>query len=330
MIQYSVVVPAYQSERVLPHCLAALLRQSIDQTQYEIIVVDDGSTDRSAEVAEQMLRQTAARVIRATHHGPAQARNLGAQAAQARLILFTDADCAPAPDWIAQMASAFDDPSISGAKGAYRTHQRSLVARFVQQEYQDKYDRLLAQPAIDFVDTYAAAYRREIFLASGGFDPVFTTSSVEDQELSFRLARQGHRLVFVPDAIVYHQHNASWRGYLRRKFGIGYWKVLLLARHPEKAVRDSHTPQIVKVQIILLAFALPVTGSAVFWPIGLKIAIGLWLLLFLTMLPLLVKIMQRDPAVLPIAPILIMLRAFGLGLGLLAGFIHFDLFRQSM
>ena len=94
-------------------------------------------------------------------------------------------------------------------------------------------------------------------------------------------------------------------------------------------VRDSHTPQIVKVQITLLALALMSVVSALFLPGGPGIAIVLWLLLFLTMLPLLAKIARRDPAVLPIAPILIALRALGLGLGLLAGFIHFVLFHAS-
>ena len=328
MIAYSVIVPAYHSTQTLPHCLAALQRQSIDRACYEIIVVDDGSTDETASVAEQALDLSVApnaHVIRAGHAGPAAARNIGAQAARGEIILFTDADCAPAGDWIEQMVQPFDDPQIAGAKGAYRTWQRSIVARFVQQEYQDKYDRMSHQTTIDFVDTYSAAYRREVFLANSGFDTAFTTASVEDQEFSFRLAAQGYRLVFVPRAIVHHRHDANLSDYLRRKFGIGYWKALLLRRHPNKVVRDSHTPQVIKVQMGLLAVALLGTFSPVLVPDLAWLALSAWLLLLLTMLPLLIKIARRDPAVVWIAPLMIMLRALGLGAGLIAGFLRFYL-----
>ena len=231
-MDFSIIIPAYQAAAVLPQCLNALHRQSIDRSRYEIIVVDDGSTDNTATVAEQVLNTSSAQdihatqVIRATHGGPAQARNLGAQAAQGSLLLFTDADCEPVPDWIEQISSVFVDPSISGAKGTYRTRQTSLMARFVQQEYQERYDRLQRLAPIDFVDTYSAAYRRDVFIDQGGFDAVgLPTASVEDQEFSFRLTASGHRLVFVPEAVVYHQHNASLRRYFRRKYYIGCWKI---------------------------------------------------------------------------------------------------------
>jgi glycosyltransferase involved in cell wall biosynthesis len=325
-IDYSIVIPAYQAGSVLPRCLQALQQQSIDPACYEVIVVDDGSTDDTAAVAEQH-RQV--RVVRAAHRGPAHARNVGAQIAQGRLLLFTDADCEPAHEWIECLTQVFADPSISGAKGAYRTRQRSLVARFVQQEYEDRYDRMRPLAAIDFIDTYAAAYRREVFLEHGGFDTAFPSASVEDQELSFRLAARDRRLVFAPDAIVYHQHNASVKRYFKRKYYIGYWKACLLRRHPGKALRDTHTPQIVKVQIALLAAASIGILGIVAGPIGLSIAIGLWVLFFLTMLPLLGKIAQRDPMVLIVAPLLIGVRALALGLGLSIGLLRFHILTRA-
>jgi cellulose synthase/poly-beta-1,6-N-acetylglucosamine synthase-like glycosyltransferase len=325
MIKYSIIVPAYNAAFTLPRCLAALGKQSIDCASYEIIVVDDGSLDQTAIVAERILGPNNAQVIRAAHGGPAQARNLGAQAAHGELLLFTDADCEPAQDWIERLAAAFDDPIVGGAKGVYRTRQRSWAARFVQQEYQDKYDRMRSQSSIDFVDTYSATYRREVFVNYGGFDPAFIAD--EDQELSFRLTARGVRLVFAPDAIVYHQHVTSLLKYLRRKFSIGYWKALVLKRHPDKAVRDTHTPQTIKVQMGLLALSIIVTITAIFAPIVASVAVGLWLLLLLSMLPLLIKIARRDPPIMLIAPIMIVLRAFGLGTGLAVGLIRFSLLK---
>jgi GT2 family glycosyltransferase len=74
---------------------------------------------------------------------------------------------------------------------------------------------------------------------------------VEDQEFSFRLASQGCRMVFNPQAWVFHRHVASFSGYVRKKFKIGYWKILVLKRHPQKMLRDSHTPQTLKLEIPL-------------------------------------------------------------------------------
>ena len=210
---------------------------------------------------------------------------------------------------------------VVGAKGVYRTRQRSLVARFVQAEYKDRYDRMRGLDEIDFIDTYSAAYRRDVFLASGGFDTSFPSASVEDQEFSFRLAGAGHRLVFVPDAQVFHVHDRTVDEYARRKFWIGYWKVRVMRDFPSKLIRDSHTPQVLKVQMGLAALgALMIVGGL--WSIWLA-AVGLvaWAGLMATGLPFLLKLWRRDPSVTLIAPLLLFVRAWALGLGFLAGLV---------
>lgn len=150
------------------------------------------------------------------------------------------------------------------------------------------------------------------------------SSPTKIKSLSFRLASHGVRLVFAPDAIVYHQHVTSLLKYLRRKFSIGYWKALVLKRHPDKAVRDTHTPQVIKVQMGLLAAAIIVTIAASLTPMIVSVALSLWLLLLLSMLPLLIKIARRDPPIVLIAPLMIVLRALGLGTGLAIGLIRFS------
>ena len=218
---------------------------------HEIIVVDDGSNDDTVEIAHR----AGVTCFTIPPSGPAAARNYGAQRARGEILLFTDADCVPAMTWAAELSSVFRDRSIAGAKGVYKTSQAGLTPRFVQAEYASKYERMARQPSIDFIDTYSAAYRRDVFLANGGFDIAFPAPSVEDQEFSFRLAKKGYRLVFVPKAVVYHQHDLTWREYATRKFWIGYWKAILLRRHPEKAFGDSHTPPSQRWQIALLALA---------------------------------------------------------------------------
>ena len=324
MISVSVIVPAYNAAGTLGACLEALRGQTVRRERYEVIVVDDGSTDQTAEIAGAHDGQ----VISQANAGPAAARNRGAEAARGDLLLFTDADCAPAENWIERMVQPFADADVMGAKGVYRTRQKALVARFVQLEYEGKYQYMAGRDQINFVDTYSAAYRRELFLENGGFDISFSTASVEDQELSFRLARKGYRLVFVPDAVVYHIHDTSVLEYWRRKFNIGYWKALLLRWHPERAVSDSHTPQVLKLQIGVVALLCLSLLLAPFWTQALWGSLALGILFLLSSLSLLLRVARRDPAVVPVAPFLLLARALALGTGLAAGLVRFW-FRES-
>jgi glycosyltransferase involved in cell wall biosynthesis len=325
MTSISVIVPAYNAEAILGHCLRALQAQTMPPA--EIIVVDDGSSDATAEIASGL----GVRVIRQANAGPAAARNAGARAARGDVLLFTDADCAPAPDWVQRMAAPFADPTVAGAKGVYLTAQSEPVARFVQLEYQDKYDRMRGQERIDFIDTYSAAYRRDVFLESGGFDAAFPTASVEDQEFSFRLARAGHRLVFAPDACVAHLHDRTLGEYARRKFWIGYWKAQVTRRYPDKLIRDSHTPQVLKAQIGLAAaggvsLALSIlTGRVRF----VRWAARLWAIFGLTTFPFVHKAWRQDRTAALLAPGLLFVRAWALGMGFLLGNLRRRALRQA-
>jgi cellulose synthase/poly-beta-1,6-N-acetylglucosamine synthase-like glycosyltransferase len=297
-------------------CLKALAQQSIDANSYEVIVVNDGSTDGSADIAAQFR----VKLICQDHRGAASARNLGARHALGRVLLFTDADCEPKPDWIEHMLKPLSDPNVAGVKGSYRTRQSSLVARFTQAEYEEKYDRLRRARRIDFVDTHAAAYRHDLFSEHGGFDPGFLLD--EDQELSFRLARAGLELRFAPAAVVFHQHPATVRAYAWRKMRLGRWKVLVHMRYPEKAIRDSYTPLTQKAQIVFLPLTIAAVIASICsflpWPLVLVPA----LLGLISSLPLTVKARHQGWQVAVLAPVMVVVRAAAQGLGLAWGVIH--------
>lgn len=314
----AVIVPGYNMEGTIAACLEALLNQSTPREHYEVIYVDDASTDGSVAVVRRYPEVALIRLE--ANQGPANARNVGLMHSRGEIILFTDADCAPAPDWIEAMLRPFADPEVAGAKGIYGTRQRSLVARFAQLEYETRYEIMRRQRTIDFIDTYSAGYRRRVLEELGGFDPSFRND--EDQELSFRLAEAGHKMVFNPEALVYHQHPATVQRYLRRKYHTGYWKALVLRRHPGKAVRDSHTPQSLKVQLGLAALTCLGLALSPLHPLVLRLGLGALLTFGLTAAPFVAFAARRDAQVALVALPLLFLRALALGWGLARGMLR--------
>jgi GT2 family glycosyltransferase len=237
-------------------------------------------------------------------------------------LLFTDADCEPVPEWIERMVAPFlREPAVAGVKGAYLSRQTESLARFTQVEVEERYDRMAREETINFIDTYAAGYRRAIFLEHGGFDE--SLPEVEDQDLSFRLARAGHKMIFAPDARVYHQHTTSATRYFQRKFAIGTWKHLLINRYPERFVSDSRTPQTLKVQMGFVLLASVLLLAAPFYRPARRLLVVAVASFVVACLPFLYKSARRDPGVLPIALPMLWARAAALGYGYANGIIRF-------
>ena len=321
-LRASVIIPAYNAAATLPRCLAALKKQSLPPDRYEIIVVDDGSNDNTAEIAEN----AGVRVVHGRHAGAAAARNAGVAAAGGEIVVFTDADCEPAPDFLEKLLAPLTADEVSGSRGIYKCRQDALVARFIQLEYEERYRRIAhiadEHGTVNALDTSYCCYRRQAFLAAGGFDTRFASAAGEDHELSFRMAEAGHIFRFVPDAIVYHWHVESAWAYARRKFRIGFWKAFLSRQHPDYLLKDSHMTQSVKIQIALAGLLILSLAASVIWPLAAWLAL-LWALLFvLSALPFLKMVAQHDPAVLPVALPLLLVRATASGAGFCWGLLR--------
>jgi cellulose synthase/poly-beta-1,6-N-acetylglucosamine synthase-like glycosyltransferase len=244
----SIIVPVYNGEKTINKCLCGIKNQDYNG-ETEIIVVDDGSTDSTIEAIK---RCDGVNIITQLHRGPATARNLGAKKANGNIVLFTDADCIPDKSWVSEMIKPFAQNEIVGVQGAYRTVQPSIVAKFVQLEIEDRYGRMKTGEYIDFIGSYSAAYKKDVFLSFGGFNESFLTASGEDTELSYRLSKNGYKMVFNPSAVVCHTHPDTMRKYLNQKFYRAYWRVLLYKKHKSKMVKDTYTPQTLKVQMFLV------------------------------------------------------------------------------
>ena len=314
----SIIIPTFNGASRIEPCLKALLDQTPSRN-VEIIVVNDGSTDNLSEI---IRRYPSVRLLTQTNAGPAAARNRGALEAGGEIILFTDDDCVPLPGWLDAMLKPFADPAVVGAKGIYRTHQRELAARFVQIEYEDKYHLMAQLPEIDFIDTYSAAFRRDRFLEMSGYDQSFPVACAEDVELSYRMSARGWKMKFVPDAIVYHTHPKTFSAYLRKKYKFAFWRVLAVRKNPAKGVKDSHTPQIMKLQLLFLPallFAVVLDLSVRPRVSLLAIATGLFLL---STLPFAFRAVRKDFLIGILSPVLLAARSCAQMLGVAAGLLY--------
>jgi cellulose synthase/poly-beta-1,6-N-acetylglucosamine synthase-like glycosyltransferase len=310
-IRYSVVIPAYNAGITLSDTLISLKNQSVSQGEYEVIVVDDGSEDDTSNVAYSL----GANCIRQPNRGPAAARNHGVRVARGDIILFTDADCAPDSDWIKQMTLPFLNERTVGVKGAYRTRQTKFAARFAQAEFEDRYDLLQKVAAIDMVDTYSAAFRREVFIEIGAFDESFPVANNEDTELSYRLCAAGYLLEFNPKALVYHRHPDSFAKYLRLKFKRAYWRMVVYRKYPGKAIKDTYTPIVIKLQTLMAVLLLSVTLSSVFYSNLLTVAVLLTLAIMVSSASFSLKTFKKDPVVGCISPVVVWARAIAFASG---------------
>jgi GT2 family glycosyltransferase len=206
----SVIIPVRDAERHIAMCLGALQQSTVQPA--EVLVVDDGSLDGSADAAQRLgagvLRLPASR-------GPAAARNAGAKAALQPVILFLDADVMVHPDTIELIESTLNDGAIGALFGCY--DDTPLEPGLVSQ-YRNLLHHYTHSTASRNAWTFWAgcgAIRRELFLDCGGFDEGYREPSIEDIELGVRLSQAGVRILVVPQIQVCHMKKWTFLSMIR-------------------------------------------------------------------------------------------------------------------
>lgn len=206
----SIIIPTHNGAGTLAECLQAI--QSGSYGPCEIIVVDDASTDDSAQIATQL----GCRVIRQRENiGAARAKNVGARSAVGDILFFTDDDVALARDALTQIASDFEDASLDGVVGLFTSaspfrdfasQQKNLWMLF-------SYERFATRQHIGLFYTSVAAIRRPVFNELGGFDENYTGASIaEDTEFGQRVWGAGHRIILDPNVRATHyKHYTVWQ-----------------------------------------------------------------------------------------------------------------------
>jgi len=231
----SVVVPCFDAETTLEGCIESLLDQSYPAGRYEIVIVDNASSDRTADIA----RSYRCRVITETRRGSYAARNAGVACADGTIIAFTDADCRAHHDWLQDLCVGLGEGGVGGCAGSVESYQpTTLLERFAELKQYVSQEPPMACSYLPYAITANVAYPRDVLAELGGFDGQLRSGG--DADLSWRVQRVlGLQIRFNRDAIVYHQHRQSLAQLFRqwRRYGCG--TIMLHSRYPDYAAPVS-------------------------------------------------------------------------------------------
>jgi len=233
-LRISVVVCTYNGARTLRDCLEGLRR--LAYPAYEVIVVDDGSTDATAAIA----REYDCRLIHTVNRGLANARNLGLAAATGEIIAYIDDDAYPDPHWLSYLAATFLSTSHAGIGGPNVAPEGDgPMAECVARAPGGPVHVLLTDREAEHIPGCNMAFRKACLEAIGGFDPQFRAAG-DDVDVCWQLQERGWTLGFQPAALVWHHRRNSVRTYWKQQVGYGRAEAMLERKWPEKYNGPGH------------------------------------------------------------------------------------------
>ncbi len=228
----SVIVPVLDGERTIRDCLVALLRSDYPVERREIVVVDNGSRDRTAEI----VGEYPVVLLRQEQPGAAAARNRGAGASRGEILAFTDADCLVSTGWIRELVRSFESPAVGGVEGETVDYcPVTPVERYAARRASYSYQFRRRSPFAPYVVTANAAFRRQVFERIGGFDSRFPRAGGEDIDFTWQfLDRTGLELRYNPRAVVFHRHRSTVRGFFKQAVRNGRGLAILQRKYPAR------------------------------------------------------------------------------------------------
>ncbi len=223
------VICAYNAEATLDECLRHTC--ALDYPALDILVVDDGSTDATREIAE---RHPCARVVSVPHGGLGAARNEGFRQAKGDLVAYLDSDAFPSPEWPYYLALGFDRRTVGGVGGPNVPPAGDpLGAQAVARAPGGPVHVLVSDDRAEHIPGCNMSFWKQVLGEVGGFDPTYTDAG-DDVDVCWKVLDRNWEIGFHPAALVWHHRRPGLRAYLRQQRGYGRSEALVEARHPDR------------------------------------------------------------------------------------------------
>lgn len=243
-MKLSVIIPTYNRGDVLSRAIEAIYNQTMNRRDYEVLVINDGSTDQTGEVVKKLRQNYPFHYHYQKNSGPAVARNWGIKKAKGSIVILTQDDIIATPSFLAQHLSFHENfPQENIAVVGYTTwHPELGITPFMRWlEHggpQFDYDRLRGRLEVDFLAFYTSnlSLKRDFVLQNGLLDEDFYvpgSTAYEDTEWGWRLSKKGLRILHNPEAKAYHFHSRDLKSVCQRRIHEGRIFHLLIKKHPE-------------------------------------------------------------------------------------------------
>ncbi len=222
-LKYSIIIPIYNSLTTIERCLDSLLLLDYPKEQYEVVLVDNGSTDGTLEV----MQKYPFRIVHETKKNSFSARNCGIRNSSGQIVVLTDSDCVVDPGWLKGFDKSFENETIMACGGRIESYPpANIIEEFPKytRTHDNKINIQHAPIFLPWIDTANAAYRRRVFDTIGLFDDIhFDVTG--DVDMGWRTSLHGYKIDYSDDAFVQHINRGSLKALIKQYEQYGYTPV---------------------------------------------------------------------------------------------------------
>ena len=265
-IKVSIIIPTKNNGNIIARCLDSIRELDYPEDKIEIVIVDGHSTDNTVEIAKRY----GYRIVYEEVGTRAGACNIGVRKANGECIVFTDADCVVPKDWLKNLLKHFNSEKIACVGGPNITPEDDtefakcvgVILSFLSKPGSryglnvDKVIETFHNPGCN------VAYRKDMIEEAGWFNERLI--ACEDEELDYRIIEKGYRILYTPNAKVYHYRRSTWRKFYKQAYRYAVCRMQVIKLHRDMGRWYRYTPPAL-ILLIALLFALSPINFSCFW-----------------------------------------------------------------
>jgi glycosyltransferase AglI len=231
----TILIPIKNVAKYIKECLNALLAQSYPSEKYEVWLLDNNSTDETPEIVSLYPKERV-KIIQSGIDSPAIKYNRILPTIKSDFVGFVDGDANVDKDWLIKVIEALNDPKAAGATGVILTaNKNKLIPRIIGYELQDRYERMPKE--IKRAATMHIVYRKKVLEEISGFNEKLKTGY--DAEIGYRINDAGYKIIFVPEAKVWHNHRETLCAFFKQQYEYGKFAVIRYLKLPKMLKGDN-------------------------------------------------------------------------------------------